>query len=77
MKIAVAKENELGEFRVAQVPNTVSRLVKQGFDVWVEAGAGLGAGYQDADYEIAGAKIVADPAILWGKADILLKVNPP
>ena len=77
MKVAVAKENELGEFRVAQIPDTVSRLVKQGFEVWVEAGAGLGAGYADSDYEAAGAKVIADPAILWKEADILLKVNPP
>ena len=77
MKIAVAKENELGELRVAQVPDTVSRLVKQGFEVWVEAGAGVGAGYDDAAYETAGAKVIADPALLWGEADILLKVNPP
>ena len=77
MKIAVAKENELGEFRVAQVPDTVSRLVKQGFDVWVESGAGLGAGYEDSDYEAAGAEVIDDPVRLWGEADILLKVNPP
>ena len=77
MKIAVAKENELGELRVAQVPDTVSRLVKHGFEVWVEAGAGIGAGYDDAAYEAAGAKVVADSALLWGEADILLKVNPP
>ncbi|WP_144865385.1 Re/Si-specific NAD(P)(+) transhydrogenase subunit alpha [Hyella patelloides] len=77
MKIAVARENELGELRVAQVPDTVSRLVKQGFEVWVEAGAGVGAGYEDSAYEAVGAKIIADPALLWGEADILLKVNPP
>ncbi len=77
MKIAVVKENELGELRVAQVPDTVSRLVKQGFEVWVEAGAGVGAGYEDAAYETAGAKIIADTAFLWGEADIVLKVNPP
>ncbi len=77
MKIAVAKENELGELRVAQVPDTVSRLVKHGFEVWVEAGAGIGAGYDDAAYEAAGAKVIADPAMLWGEADILLKVNSP
>ena len=77
MKIAVAKENELGELRVAQVPDTVARLIKQGFEVWVEAGAGVGAGYDDAAYEAAGAKVIADPALLWGEADILLKVNPP
>ncbi|MEO0835109.1 MAG: Re/Si-specific NAD(P)(+) transhydrogenase subunit alpha [Cyanobacteria bacterium J06642_3] len=77
MKIAVAKENELGEFRVAQVPDTVSRLVKQGFEVLVEAGAGIGAGYEDSDYATAGATVITDPAQLWGEADILLKVNPP
>ncbi|MDJ0532613.1 MAG: Re/Si-specific NAD(P)(+) transhydrogenase subunit alpha [Xenococcaceae cyanobacterium MO_207.B15] len=77
MKIAVAKENELGELRVAQVPDTVSRLVKQGFEVWVEAGAGVGAGYDDAAYKTAGANIISDPALLWGEADIVLKVNPP
>ena len=77
MKIAVAKENELGELRVAQVPDTVSRLVKQGFEVWVEVGAGMGVGYDDPAYETAGAKIIADPALLWREADILLKVNPP
>ncbi len=77
MKIAVAKENELGEFRVAQVPDTVSRLVKQGFEVLVEAGAGMGAGYEDADYEAVGATVITNPAQLWGEADILLKVNPP
>ena len=77
MKIAVAKENELGELRVAQVPSTVSRLVKQGFEVLVQAGAGIGAGYDDAAYETAGAKIINDPALLWAEADILLKVQPP
>ncbi len=77
MKIAVAKENELGEFRVAQVPDTISRLVKQGFEVLVEAGAGLGAGYEDADYEAVGATVISNSAQLWGEADILLKVNPP
>jgi H+-translocating NAD(P) transhydrogenase subunit alpha len=77
MKIAVVKENELGELRVAQVPDTVSRLVKQGFEVWVEAGAGVGAGYDDAAYETAGAKIKRDRPVLWQEADLVLKVNPP
>jgi NAD(P) transhydrogenase subunit alpha len=77
MKIAVAKENELGELRVAQIPDTVARLVKQGFEVLVETGAGVGAGYDDAAYETAGATLIGDPATLWKEADILLKVNPP
>lgn len=77
MKIGIPKEQELGELRVAQVPDTVTRLVKQGFEVWVETGAGVGAGYDDLAYETAGAKIKRDRALLWQSADLLLKVNPP
>lgn len=77
MKIGVAKEIEVGERRVALIPDTVSRLVKQGFEVWVEAGAGEAAFFADAVYEAAGAAIVADTAKLWGEVDILLKVKPP
>jgi H+-translocating NAD(P) transhydrogenase subunit alpha len=77
MRIAVAKEIEVGERRVAIIPDTVAKFIKQGLEVWVEAGAGEGACFSDADYETAGAKVVADVTQLWGKADILLKVNPP
>jgi H+-translocating NAD(P) transhydrogenase subunit alpha len=77
MKVAVAKEIEVGEHRVALIPDTVSRLVKQGLEVWVEAGAGEGAFFTDAAYAAAGAHIVADVAQLWGGADVLLKVGPP
>ena len=77
MKISIAKEIEVCERRVALVPDTVSRLVKQGFEVWLESGAGERAFFSDADYETAGAKIIADSATLWGEADILLKVSPP
>jgi NAD(P) transhydrogenase subunit alpha len=77
MRIAVAKEVEVGERRVALIPDTVARLIKQGLEIWVEAGAGEGSGFSDEAYEAAGAKVVGDPAQLWGEADILLKVNPP
>jgi H+-translocating NAD(P) transhydrogenase subunit alpha len=77
MKIAVAKEVEVGERRVALIPDTVARLVKQGIEVLVETGAGEGACFSDADYETAGARLIHDSAQLWGEADILLKVNPP
>lgn len=77
MKIAVAKEIVIGEFRVALIPDTVARLVKGGLEVLVETGAGVGAHFADAAYEAAGAKIVADPAQLWAEADILVKVAPP
>jgi H+-translocating NAD(P) transhydrogenase subunit alpha len=77
MKIAVAKEIEMGERRVALVPDTVARLVKQGMEVLVEAGAGERSYFADSAYEAAGAKIVTDTAQLWGEADVLLKVSPP
>lgn len=77
MKIAVVKEIEVGERRVALVPDLVARLVKQGLEVWVEAGAGERSFFSDAAYEAAGAKIIADSATLWGEADILLKVGLP
>jgi len=77
MKIAVAKEIEVGESRVALVPETVARLVKQGIEVWVEAGAGERSFFYDAAYEAAGAKIISDADTLWREADILLKVAIP
>jgi NAD(P) transhydrogenase subunit alpha len=77
MRIAVAKEIEVCERRVALIPDTVARLVKQGLEVWVEAGAGERAFSDDAAYEAAGAKIISDTATLWSEADILLKVSPP
>jgi NAD(P) transhydrogenase subunit alpha len=77
MRIAVAKEIEVGERRVALVPDIVARLVKQGLEVSVEAGAGERSFFSDAAYEVAGARIIADPSTLWGEADVLLKVGVP
>jgi NAD(P) transhydrogenase subunit alpha len=77
MKIAVAKEIEVCERRVALIPDTVAKLVKQGLEVTVEAGAGERSFFSDEAYEAVGAKIVADTEVLWREADILLKVSPP
>lgn len=77
MRIAIAKEIEVGEHRVALIPDTVGRLVKQGLEVWVEAGAGERAFFFDEAYAAAGATIIADTYQLWNQADILLKVKPP
>lgn len=76
MKIAIAKEIEVGEHRVALNPETITRLVKQGWEIWVEVGAGEAAFFSNDAYEAAGAKLISDPAVLWG-ADVLLKVNAP
>ncbi len=77
MKIAVAKEIEVGERRVALVPDVVARLVKKGVEVLVASGAGEGSFFSDDAYSAVGAKIVSDPAQLWGEADLVLKVAPP
>lgn len=75
MKIAIAKESHVNERRVALIPDVVAKLVKQGLEIEVEAGAGERAFYSDNAYEEAGAKIVADTAALWREADVLLKVG--
>lgn len=77
MKIAIAKEIEVGERRVALNPDLVARLVKQGLEIWVEAGAGEGSFFSNEAYSTAGAKIISDQATLWGEADVLLKVGIP
>lgn len=58
MKLGVPKEPE-GETRVGIVPSSMKKLSRAGFEVYVEAGAGLAANYNDEDYEAAGAKIVS------------------
>ncbi|MFB6274961.1 MAG: Re/Si-specific NAD(P)(+) transhydrogenase subunit alpha [Halothece sp.] len=75
MKIAVTKEIEVGERRVALIPDVVSRLVKQGWEIHVESGAGEAGYFSDSAYEEAGATIVSDKATLWQNADIITKVS--
>jgi NAD(P) transhydrogenase subunit alpha len=75
--VAVPKERFAGERRVALVPDGVKALAKAGLEVRVEAGAGEGAGYRDADYAGAGARVEADRAALLAAADLLLGVQPP
>lgn len=77
MKIAIAKEIEVGERRVALIPDTVARLAKQGLEIWVEAGAGEAAFFTNEAYEAAGARIIADTNTLWSQADVVLKVGVP
>lgn len=77
MKLGVVKEIEVGERRVALIPDTVSRLVKQGLEVWVERGAGEAAFFSDAAYEAAGATLIADAPQLYREVDLVLKVKPP
>ena len=74
MIVGVPRESFPGERRVALVPAAVPNLTKAGLQVVVEAGAGIGAGYPDADYAAKGAKIVADRAEAFRAADIVVQV---
>jgi NAD(P) transhydrogenase subunit alpha len=75
--IGVPKETAAGEKRVATVPEVVEKLVKLGFKVAVESGAGDAANFSDDAYRAAGAEIVADAARLWAASDIVFKVRGP
>ena len=77
VRIAVPKEVNAGERRVALVPEVVARLTKAGAEVVVEQGAGAGAWYPDDSYTAVGATIEADRARLFGGAAIVLKIHPP
>jgi NAD(P) transhydrogenase subunit alpha len=75
MKVGIVKEIRLDERRVAASPAAVGRLVKSGWTVLVERGAGAGASFPDALYEAAGATL-ASTAETWA-ADVVAKVRPP
>jgi len=75
--IGVPRETAAGEKRVATVPEVVQKLIKLGFKVAVQSGAGDAANFSDEAYRAAGAEIVADPAALWRAADIVFKVRAP
>ena len=76
-RIGVPREIFPGEKRVATVPDVVEKLVKLGFAVAVEAGAGDGANFSDDTYRAAGAQVLPDAAALWAASDIVFKVRPP
>jgi NAD(P) transhydrogenase subunit alpha len=75
--IGVPKETAAGEKRVATVPDVVEKLVKLGFSVAVESGAGDAANFADDTYRAAGAEVLPSAAELWAKSDIVFKVRAP
>ena len=77
MKIGVPKEIHPGEKRVATTPEAAELLIKLGFEVSIESGAGDGADISDAAYQKVGVKIVKDTKTLWEKSDIVIKVRAP
>ena len=77
LRIGIPREVFPGEKRVATVPEVVAKLIKLGFSVAVESGAGDAANFADDTYRAAGAEVLPDAAALWAGSDIVFKVRPP
>lgn len=77
MRVGVPKEIKDQEYRVGLIPSSVSELTKFKHTVLVEQAAGVGAGFSDADYIAAGAKMVATAEEIFKTADLIVKVKEP
>ena len=77
MRIGVPKETFPGERRVATTPDVAGQLIKLGFDVSVESGAGVESSFSDDAYRDAGCEVVDSTDALWSNADIIMKVRAP
>jgi len=76
MIVGVPKEIKNEEYRVAVTPNGVKEFVRAGHTVFVEKGAGVGSGFDDAAYKAAGATL-AKVAEVFAKSDMIVKVKEP
>jgi alanine dehydrogenase len=74
--VGVVREIKPDEYRVALTPAGARELRQRGHDVLVEAGAGLGSSFPDADYESVGAQVATADEV-WAGAELLLKVKEP
>jgi alanine dehydrogenase len=77
MRVGVPSEVKNHEYRVAITPAGVHELDRNGHQVSVEAGAGLGSSITDAEFEAAGATIAGGPDQVWSDAEMILKVKEP
>lgn len=77
MKIGIPKEIHPGERRVATTPSVAEQIIKLGFEVNIESGAGLASNFSDEAYKEVGCTIRKTPKTLWKNADIVMKVRPP
>ena len=77
MRIGAPKEIKNNEYRVGLTPNSVSELTRLGHEVLIEQGAGLGAGFDDAAYEIGGARILQRALEIFAQSEMIVKVKEP
>ncbi|MCK5830539.1 MAG: Re/Si-specific NAD(P)(+) transhydrogenase subunit alpha [Methylococcales bacterium] len=77
MKLGIPKEIHPGEKRVATTPDVAEKIIKLGFEVNIESGAGLESNFSDETYKEVGCTIRKNAKTLWKNSDIILKVRPP
>ncbi|NPC94704.1 alanine dehydrogenase [Bacillus sp. WMMC1349] len=77
MRIGIPKEIKNNENRVAITPAGVVALIKNGHQILIEQGAGIGSGFNDADYREAGAAIIPQACDVWANAEMVMKVKEP
>lgn len=77
LKVGVIREMELGENKVAVVPDGAKRLLQKGIHVHIEANAGVAARFFDSDYEKAGATVLSSAQEIMDKCDVLVKIREP
>jgi len=77
MLVGTVKEIKTHEYRVGLTPESVHELIVHGHEVLVETGAGLGIGARDSDYREAGAQIASQPAEIFERAEMIVKVKEP
>jgi len=77
MKIGIPKEIHQGEKRVATTPEAATQIIKLGFSVSIESGAGLSADISDEAYKEVGVEVVSDTRALWKQSNIIMKVRAP
>jgi alanine dehydrogenase len=77
MKIGCPTEIKPQEFRVGMTPNAAQEAVANGHQVFVQSGAGVGSGFDDASYVAAGATILDTAEEVFGTADMIVKVKEP
>jgi len=77
MRVGTVTEIKRNEFRVGLTPNNVRDYVNHGHEVFVQAGAGEGSSFLDADYMTAGATILPAKEDVWATCDMVVKVKEP
>ena len=77
MKIGCVREIKNNEYRVGMTPDNARSYMNAGHEVYIEAGAGLGSGFTDAEYAAAGAKLLDKAADVWDAVEMMVKVKEP